>query len=157
MIYNRLKARMPLGIDATIRYGLNIPPTESLHESQLHRTRTRTTRASTPACRRRRSRTRASPSIQAAAHPRQTPYLYFVRKPDKMHHAFFTNQHDFDNYKPRTATGREHRPPHRRMAMSARDTSLRDDPLGAHGLLPAMSVSGKSARVCAGSVTNARR
>ena len=28
VIYNRLKARMPLGIDATIRYGLDIPGTE---------------------------------------------------------------------------------------------------------------------------------
>ena len=30
VIYNRLHARMPLGIDATIRYGLDIPPTRSL-------------------------------------------------------------------------------------------------------------------------------
>ena len=37
--------------------------------------------------------------MQAAAHPLKTPYLYFVRKPDKTHHAFFTNQRDFDNYK----------------------------------------------------------
>ena len=35
VIYNRLHARMPLGIDATLRYGLHIPPTESIHESQL--------------------------------------------------------------------------------------------------------------------------
>ena len=30
------------------------------------------------------------PSIQAAAHPANVDYLYFVRKPDKRHH-FFTN------------------------------------------------------------------
>ena len=36
VIYNRLKARMPLGIDATIRYGLDIPPTQAILESQLH-------------------------------------------------------------------------------------------------------------------------
>ena len=30
VIYNRLHSRMPLGIDATIRYGLDVPPTESL-------------------------------------------------------------------------------------------------------------------------------
>ncbi len=30
VIYNRLQARMPLGIDATIRYGLNVPATEPL-------------------------------------------------------------------------------------------------------------------------------
>ena len=60
VIYNRLHAGMTLGIDATIRYGLHVPPTESLTQSQLRAT-TRTTRASTSACRRRRSRTRASP------------------------------------------------------------------------------------------------
>ena len=35
VIYNRLKLGMTLGIDATIRYGLGVPPTESLRESQL--------------------------------------------------------------------------------------------------------------------------
>ena len=60
VIYNRLHARMPLGIDATLRYGLDIPPTESLAQSQLE-SDARTTRASDRACRRRRSRTRASP------------------------------------------------------------------------------------------------
>ena len=35
VIYNRLKAGMTLGIDATIRYGLDVPGTESLRESHL--------------------------------------------------------------------------------------------------------------------------
>ena len=35
VIYNRLHERMPLGIDATLRYGLHIPPTESITQSQL--------------------------------------------------------------------------------------------------------------------------
>jgi len=35
VIYNRLKAGMTLGIDATIRYGLDIPPTEAIRQSQL--------------------------------------------------------------------------------------------------------------------------
>ena len=30
VIYNRLHARMPLGIDATLRYGLHIPPTQAI-------------------------------------------------------------------------------------------------------------------------------
>src|SRR5204862_7564327 len=35
VIYNRLHAHMTLGIDATLRYGLDIPPTKSIRESQL--------------------------------------------------------------------------------------------------------------------------
>ena len=78
MIYNRLHAGMPLGIDATLRYGLNIPPTESLHESQLENPSPYNTRNShaglppTPI---------ANPglaSMQAAAHPAKVDYLYFV-------------------------------------------------------------------------------
>ncbi len=82
VIYNRLKAGMPLGIDATIRYGLDVPGTESLRVSQLesdnpYNTRNRTGLPPTPI---------ANPglaSMQAAAHPAKVDYLYFVRKPDK--------------------------------------------------------------------------
>ena len=35
VIYNRLHEHMPLGIDATLRYGLHIPPTQSILQSQL--------------------------------------------------------------------------------------------------------------------------
>src|SRR5207245_9478754 len=35
VIHNRRHARMPLGIDATLRYGLHIAPTQSILESQL--------------------------------------------------------------------------------------------------------------------------
>jgi uncharacterized YceG family protein len=97
VIYNRLRARMPLGIDASIRYGLDVPPTESLHESQLqdpspYNTRVHAGLPPGPI---------ANPglaSMQAAAHPKKTDLLYFVRKPDKRHHAFFDNQQDFDAY-----------------------------------------------------------
>jgi UPF0755 protein len=97
VIYNRLKARMPLGIDASIRYGLDVPPTESLHESQLHDPNPYNTRvhAGLP------PGPIANPglaSMQAAAHPQQTDFLYFVRKPDKRHHAFFDNKQAFDAY-----------------------------------------------------------
>ena len=82
VIYNRLKARMPLGIDATIRYGLNVPGTESLRESHLanptpYNTRLHAGLPPTPI---------ANPglaSMQAAAQPRKVDYLYFARKPDK--------------------------------------------------------------------------
>ncbi len=97
VIYNRLRARMPLGIDATIRYALDVPGTESLRESQLHNqtpynTRLHTGLPPTPI---------ANPglaSIQAAAHPAKVDYLYFVRKPDKVHHFFTASYAAFQNY-----------------------------------------------------------
>jgi UPF0755 protein len=97
VIYNRLRAGMYLGIDATIRYGLGVPPTESLRESHLrdptpYNTRTHTGLTPTPI---------ANPglaSMQAAAHPAKVDYLYFVRKPDKVHHFFTASKREFDNY-----------------------------------------------------------
>jgi UPF0755 protein len=94
VIYNRLKARMPLGIDATIRYGLDVPGTEALRESQLanpspYNTRLHAGLTPTPI---------ANPglaSIQAAAHPAKVPYMYFVRKPDKVHHFFTASESEF--------------------------------------------------------------
>ncbi len=97
VIYNRLHARMPLQIDATLRYGLDIPPTESIRQSQLesdspYNTRKRQGLTPTPI---------ASPglaSMQAAAHPAKVKYLYFVRKPDKKHHYFTASYEAFQNY-----------------------------------------------------------
>jgi uncharacterized YceG family protein len=97
VIYNRLQAGMPLGIDATLRYGLNIPPTESIHQSQLqsdspYNTRKRRGLPPTPI---------ANPglaSLQAAAHPAKVKYLYFVRKPDKKHHFFTSSYKAFQDY-----------------------------------------------------------
>jgi UPF0755 protein len=98
VIYNRLKAGMTLGIDATLRYGLDIPPTESIRQSQLdsdnpYNTRKLAGLPPTPI---------ASPglaSIQAAAHPARTNFLFFVRKPDKVHHFFTASEREFENYK----------------------------------------------------------
>jgi UPF0755 protein len=97
VIYNRLHAHMALGIDATIRYALDVPGTESLRESQLHdpspyNTRLHAGLPPTPI---------ANPglaSIQAAAHPAKVDYLYFVRKPDKLHHFFTASATAFDEY-----------------------------------------------------------
>ncbi len=94
VIYNRLKAGMPLGIDATIRYGLGVPGTEALRRSQLesdnpYNTRNRTGLPPTPI---------ANPglaSIKAAAKPANVDYLYFVRKPDKIHHFFTASESEF--------------------------------------------------------------
>jgi peptidoglycan lytic transglycosylase G len=97
VIYNRLHAHMPLGIDATLRYGLHIPPTKSILQSQLdtvspYNSRKVTTLPPTPI---------ANPglaSIQAAAHPAGVDYLYFVRKPDKVHHFFTASDTAFARY-----------------------------------------------------------
>ncbi len=94
VIYNRLKAHMPLGIDATIRYGLNVPGTQALRESQLNSNNPYNTRkfAGLP------PGPIANPglaSIQAAAHPAKVDYLYFVRKPDKVHHFFTARESEF--------------------------------------------------------------
>jgi UPF0755 protein len=96
VIYNRLAAHMNLGIDATTRYGLNVPGTQSLTESELNSNNPYNTRnphilglPPTPI---------ANPglaSIQAAAHPAAGDWLYFVRKPDKVHHYFTNNYNDF--------------------------------------------------------------
>jgi uncharacterized YceG family protein len=97
VIYNRLHERMPLGIDATLRYGLHIPPTQSILESQLasdnpYNSRKLTGLPPTPI---------ANPglaSILAAAHPAHVDYLYFVRKPDKVHHFFTASDTAFARY-----------------------------------------------------------
>jgi UPF0755 protein len=97
VIYNRLHAHMSLGIDATLRYGLNIPPTQSILQSQLDSNNPYNSRKllglpPTPI---------ANPglaSIQAAAHPANVNYLYFVRKPDRVHHFFTASATAFAHY-----------------------------------------------------------
>ncbi len=92
VIYNRLRAGVPLGIDATLRYGLGIPPTESITKAALrsdnpYNTRKLTGLPPTPI---------ANPglaSIRAAAHPASADYLYFVRIPGTKRH-FFTADED---------------------------------------------------------------
>ena len=36
--------------------------------------------------------------MQAAAHPGKVNYLYFVRKPDRVHHFFTASKREFINY-----------------------------------------------------------
>jgi UPF0755 protein len=99
VIYNRLHAGMNLGIDATTRYGLHVPPTEPLHQSQLdsfnpYNTRNRQILGLTPT-------PIANPglaSMQAAAHPAKVDYLFFVRKPDHIHHFFTASESEFQAY-----------------------------------------------------------
>ncbi len=94
VVYNRLRDHMPLGIDATLRYGLHIPPTQSLTESELHNPTPYNTRLHdglppTPID------NPGLASLQAAAHPAHVDYLYFVRKPDHEHHYFTASYQDF--------------------------------------------------------------
>jgi uncharacterized YceG family protein len=97
VIYNRLKARMTLGIDATLRYGLDIPPTESIRQSHLanptpYNTRLHPGLPPTPI---------ANPglaSLQAAAHPAKVDYLYFARKRDRVHHFFTASEAEFQQF-----------------------------------------------------------
>ena len=94
VIYNRLRNRMPLGIDATIRYGRNVPGTEPLKKSDIesdnpYNTRKRLGLPPTPI---------SNPglaSMKAAARPASVDYLYFVRKPDGVHHFFTASESEF--------------------------------------------------------------
>jgi UPF0755 protein len=97
VIYNRLRTGLPLGIDATIRYGLGIPPTEPIHVSELESDSPYNTRkfpglTPTPI---------ANPglaALQAAAHPAKVDYLYFVRKADCKSHFFTESEQEFLDY-----------------------------------------------------------
>jgi UPF0755 protein len=94
VIYNRLRLGMPLGIDATIRYGRKVPGTESLKQSDLesdgpYNTRKRPGLPPTPI---------SNPglaSIRAAANPARVSYLYFVRKPKSLRHFFTASEAEF--------------------------------------------------------------
>jgi uncharacterized YceG family protein len=94
VIYNRLRLAMPLGIDATIRYGRDVPGTEPLRQSDIgsddpYNTRRRLGLPPTPI---------SNPglaSIRAAARPARVDYLFFVRKPDGVHHFFTASESEF--------------------------------------------------------------
>jgi UPF0755 protein len=94
VIYNRLAKNMPLGIDATIRYGLGIPGTRPLTKAELatdspYNTDLNRGLPPTPI---------GNPgvaSMKAAAHPANVDYLYYVRMPDKVHHFFTADEAEF--------------------------------------------------------------
>ena len=97
VIYNRLHARMPLAIDATIRYALHVPGTKSLTVAELHNPTPYNTRLNqglppTPIS------NPGMKSLQAAAHPAHVDYLYYVAKPDKKHHFFTASAEQFQAY-----------------------------------------------------------
>jgi peptidoglycan lytic transglycosylase G len=101
VIYNRLRAGMPLGIDATIYYAVELRRgiatyTNELTAAQLHidsayNTRTHTGLPPTPI---------SNPglaSIEAAAHPAHVSYLYYVAAADGCgEHVFSTTYAQFE-------------------------------------------------------------
>ena len=97
VIYNRLHLHMPLGIDATLRYGLNIPPNQSITQSDLQ--------SSSPYNTRRFLGLPPTPignpglaSIQAAAHPAHVDYLYYARERGSKHQFFTASYAAFQQF-----------------------------------------------------------
>ena len=96
VIYNRLHAHMTLGIDATLRYGLHLKPTQPLspyvNSDNPYNTGKFQGLPPTPID------NPGLAALQAAAQPAHVDYLYFVRKPDHRHHYFTANYQDFVNH-----------------------------------------------------------
>jgi UPF0755 protein len=94
VIWNRLKKGMPLGIDATLRYGLGIQGTRPITVAEQrnptpYNTNLHTGLPPTPIG------NPGLPSLIAAAHPANVDYLYYVRKPDHVHHFFTASEAEF--------------------------------------------------------------
>lgn len=94
VIYNRLKKNMTLSIDATLRYGLGVqgnrPLTRAhLRSRSLYNTRRYKGLPPTPIG------NPGVPSMRAAARPAPRNYLYYVRKPDGVHHFFTADENEF--------------------------------------------------------------
>jgi UPF0755 protein len=93
VIYNRLKADMTLGIDATVRYAVNkwtgALTDDDLHVDSPYNTREVKGLPPTPIC---------SPGVaalQAALEPAKVDYLYYVLKDTAGHHFFTASYEEF--------------------------------------------------------------
>jgi UPF0755 protein len=106
VIYNRLHARQPLGIDATIRFATG-NWTRALTKGDLaidspYNTRTRAGLPPTPIG------NPGLPSLEAAAHPARVPYMYFVVKPGTCgEHVFSTTLAEFERDQQRYNAARD--------------------------------------------------
>lgn len=94
VIYNRLDKGMPLGIDATLRYGLGIPGTRPLTQAHLRSDSPYNTRRfkglpPTPIG------NPGLPSLRAAAAPANVDYLYYLRRPNSVRHFFTADEAEF--------------------------------------------------------------
>ncbi|MBQ5406250.1 MAG: endolytic transglycosylase MltG [Oscillospiraceae bacterium] len=96
VIYNRLRAGMPLGIDATTLYLYpdheGAPTAAMLEEDTPYNTRLYTGLTPTPIC---------SPgltSIRAALYPESTNFYYYALDTSTGLHKFFTNANEFNKF-----------------------------------------------------------
>jgi peptidoglycan lytic transglycosylase G len=94
VIYNRLRKRMALAIDATLRYGLGIPGNRPLTTAQLrnrtpYNTRIHKGLPPTPIS------NPGVPSMRAAARPAARNYLYYLRRPSSIRHFFTASEAEF--------------------------------------------------------------
>ena len=96
VIYNRLNAGMPLGIDATILYvhpdHNGAPSAEMLTERSPYNTRINTGLPPTPIC------NPGMKSLQAALHPNSTTYYFYALDTSTGRHRFFSNSEEFNNF-----------------------------------------------------------
>lgn len=96
VIYNRLNAGMPLGIDATILYLYpdheGAPTAEMLAEDSPYNTRLYTDLPPTPIC------NPGAASIEAALNPESTDYYYYALDTETGEHRFFTNAAEHENF-----------------------------------------------------------
>lgn len=94
VIANRLDRGMPLGIDASLRYGLGIQGTKSITAAHL--------RSGTPYNTHRFKGLPPTPitnpglpSLRAAAKPAKVDYLFYLRKPGTRSHFFTADEQEF--------------------------------------------------------------
>jgi UPF0755 protein len=94
VIHNRLDRGMPLGIDASLRYGLGVQGTRPLTERHL--------RSSTPYNTHRFNGLPPTPitnpglpSMRAAGRPARVDYLFYLRRPNSTRHFFTASEAEF--------------------------------------------------------------
>ncbi len=96
VIYNRLKAGMPLGIDASILYEYpeheGAPTATMLEKDSPYNTRLYQGLPPTPIC------NPGLDAIQAALNPETTGYYYYALDTETGTHRFFTNEREFNAF-----------------------------------------------------------
>jgi UPF0755 protein len=97
VIYNRLRLDMPLQIDATLRYGFHLKPTQSITQAELasdnpYNTRKLKGLPPTPIC------NPGLASMRAAAKPSTLGYLYYARIPGTKTQKFFESYAAYEQF-----------------------------------------------------------